>query len=512
MSEPRKPKNVKVIPATKTMIAGTPAQPIAARRVAAYARVSTNDVDQRTSYNNQIDYYTQYISEHEGWEFAGMYTDEGITGTSTKHRDGFNAMIAAAMEGRIDLIITKSISRFARNTVDTLTTVRKLKEHGVEVYFEKENIFTLDSKGELLITIMSSLAQEESRSISENVTWGMRRRFAEGMVYVPYESFLGYRKGQDGQFEIIPEEAETVRDIYHLFMEGKSLCGIAHTLTERGIPTPTGTPKWSDTTVRNILRNEKYKGEALLQKRFRTDFLTKKNKINEGEVPQYYVENSHPAIVSPALFDAVQEEFTRRAQQGFKPTNCHCFSGKLLCSRCGGLYGSKKYMGRRGWRCNNQHKRKTDCKMPTLRDEDIETAFVEAFNRAIDHKDEIVDICLEVMSQRCDTSRIEAEIAELQAKLEYVYGLIEQYAPADFEVYMDYVIRRDDLQERFASLQSQHGFLKDKFERIQEYFGALSAEGRINKFHEVLWLNTVSRAIVHPDGTIEIEFKEQVPS
>ena len=254
MSEPRRPKNVKVIPATKTMIAGTPAQSTAARRVATYARVSTNDVDQRTSYNNQIDYYTQYISEHEGWEFAGMYTDEGITGTSTRHRDGFNAMIAAAMEGRIDLIITKSISRFARNTVDTLTTVRKLKERGVEVYFEKENIFTLDSKGELLITIMSSLAQEESRSISENVTWGMRRRFAEGMVYVPYESFLGYRKGQDGQFEIIPEEAETVREIYRLFMEGKSFCHIAHLLTERGIPTPTGTPKWSDTTVRNILR------------------------------------------------------------------------------------------------------------------------------------------------------------------------------------------------------------------------------------------------------------------
>ncbi len=503
----RKPKQVRVIPPTKAKPTDTPTQSDTVRRVAAYARVSTNDIDQRTSYNNQVDYYTHYIREHEGWEFAGMFTDEGITGTSIRHRDGFNAMIAAAMKGRIDLIITKSISRFARNTVDTLTTVRKLKERGVEVYFEKENIFTLDSKGELLITIMSSLAQEESRSISENVTWGMRRRFAEGMVYVPYERFLGYRKGQDGQFEIIPEEAEVVRYIYRFFMEGKSLCWIARHLTEHSIPTPTGRAKWGDNTVRNILHNEKYKGEALLQKRFRTDFLTKKNKVNEGEVPQYYVENSHPAIVSPALFDAAQEEFKQRASQGFNHTNTHCFSGKLFCAKCGGLYGSKKYMGRRGWRCNNQHSGKTDCKMPTLRDEDIEAAFVKAFNLTIEHKDEIMDICLEVMAQRCDISGIEAEIATVQSELAYVAGLIEQYTPADSEVYMDYIARRNDLQDRLATLQSRQEFLKDKFNSIQEYLGAIDAEDRIIGFNEVLWLNIVVRAIVRPDGTIEIDFK-----
>ena len=503
----RKPKQVRVIPPTKAKPTDAPTQSDAARRVAAYARVSTNDIDQRTSYNNQVDYYTQYIREHEGWEFAGMFTDEGITGTSTRHRDGFNAMIAAAMEGRIDLIITKSISRFARNTVDTLTTVRKLKERGVEVYFEKENIFTLDSKGELLITIMSSLAQEESRSISENVTWGMRRRFAEGMVYVPYERFLGYRKGQDGQFEIIPEEAEVVRYIYRLFMEGKSLCWIARHLTGCSIPPPTSRTKWGDNTVRNILHNEKYKGEALLQKRFRTDFLTKKNKVNEGEVPQYYVENSHPAIVSPALFDAAQEEFKRRASLGFNPTNTHCFSGKLFCSKCGGLYGSKKYMGRRGWRCNNQHSGKTDCRMPTLRDEDIEAAFVETFNRAIEHKDEIMDICLEVMAQRCDISDIEAEIVSVQSDLTYVTGLVEQFTQADSEVYMDYIARRNGLQDRLAALQSKQGFLKNKYGNIREYLGAIGAEGRISSFHEALWLNTVDRAIVQPDGTIIIEFK-----
>ena len=503
----KKPKQVRVIPPTKAKPTDAPTQSDAVRRVAAYARVSTNDIDQRTSYNNQVDYYTQYIQEHEGWEFAGMFTDEGITGTSIRHRDGFNAMIAAAMEGRIDLIITKSISRFARNTVDTLTTVRKLKERGVEVYFEKENIFTLDSKGELLITIMSSLAQEESRSISENVTWGMRRRFAEGMVYVPYERFLGYRKGQDGQFEIIPEEAEVVWYIYRLFMEGKSLCWIARHLTEHDIPTPTGRARWGDNTIRNILRNEKYKGEALLQKRFRTDFLTKKNKVNEGEVPQYYVENSHPAIVSPALFDAAQEEFKRRASLGFNPTNTHCFSGKLFCSRCGGLYGSKKYMGRRGWRCNNQHSVKTNCKMPTLRDEDIEAAFVEAFNRAIDHKDEIMDTCLEVMAQRCDTSVIEAEIAAVQSELAYVTGLVEQYTPTGSEVYMDYLTRRDCLQDRLANLQSRQEFLKDKFDTICIHLDSLVVEDRITGFHSILWQTTVKNADVSPSGNIRIHFK-----
>ena len=514
MNGPRKPKQVKTIPATKARTADVPEHSDAARRVAAYARVSTTDIDQRTSYNNQVDYYTQYIREHEGWEFAGMYTDEGITGTSIRHRDGFNAMIAAAMDGRIDLIITKSISRFARNTVDTLTTVRKLKERGVEVFFEKENIYTLDSKGELLITIMSSLAQEESRSISENVTWGMRRRFAEGMVYVPYKRFLGYKKGEDGQFEIIPEEAEIVRYIYRSFMEGKSLCQIAHQLTERRILTPTGSYKWGDNTVRNILRNEKYKGEALLQKTFRTDFLTKKSKINEGEVPQYYVENSHPAIVSPALFDAVQKEFGRRAAQGFNPTNKHYFSGKLFCSRCGGLYGSKKYMGRRGWRCNNQHSGKTDCKMPTLRDEDIEAAFVESLNQIIDRKEEIMDVCRKVMAQRCDTSGIEAEMAAVQSELAYVTGLIEQhvsasgYASPDFEVYTDYIARRDALQDRLATLQFRHDYLKDKFDRIQDYLSSLGAKASIISFQNILWMNLVSKCIVNPDGSLQIDFKE----
>ena len=233
-------KQVTIIPAKLNRATFTPLDQPKKRKVAGYARVSTDSEEQQTSYEAQVSYYTEYIRKRTDWEFAGVYTDQGISATNTKHRDGFNRMIADALDGKIDLIVTKSVSRFARNTVDSLTTVRKLKEKGVEVYFEKENIYTLDSKGELLITIMSSLAQEESRSISENVTWGQRKRMAEGKVTIPYGRFLGYRKGADGLPEIIPEEAETVRLIYRSFMEGMTPGKIAKMLTERVIPTPSG--------------------------------------------------------------------------------------------------------------------------------------------------------------------------------------------------------------------------------------------------------------------------------
>jgi len=211
--------NVRVIPATAPIVSAQSKTAKAKRRVAAYARVSTDSDEQLTSYEAQVDYYTKFIKSREDWEFIMVYTDEGISAVNTKKRDGFNQMVADALAGGIDLIVTKSVSRFARNTVDSLTTVRKLKEKGVEVWFEKENIYTLDSKGELLITIMSSLAQEESRSISENVTWGQRKRMADGKVTLPYAQFLGYEKGEDGLPRIVPEEAETVRLIYRLFME-----------------------------------------------------------------------------------------------------------------------------------------------------------------------------------------------------------------------------------------------------------------------------------------------------
>ncbi len=248
-------KSVVTIPATKSRYTQGQTDSRKKRRVAGYARVSTDHEDQQTSYEAQVDYYTDYIKGRRDWEFVSIYTDEGISATSTAKRDGFNSMIEDALGGCIDLIITKSVSRFARNTVDSLTAIRKLKEHGVECYFEKENIWTFDNKGELLLTIMSSLAQEESRSISENVTWGHRKRFADGKVSVPFGRFLGYDRGVDGSLVVNEGQAAIVRRIYGMFLQGRTPYAIARALTDEGIPTPGGKTRWSGGTIKSILTN-----------------------------------------------------------------------------------------------------------------------------------------------------------------------------------------------------------------------------------------------------------------
>ena len=335
-------RKVTTIPATINKFTAKPMDSKKKRRVAGYARVSTDHEDQQTSYEAQVDYYTTYIQGREDWEFAGLYSDEGISATNTKHQDGFNRMIADALAGKIDLIITKSVSRFARNTVDSLSTIRKLKDHNIECYFEKENIWTFDSKGELLLTIMSSLAQEESRSISENVTWGQRKRMADGKVSFAYSRFLGLDKDKEtGKIVVVPEQAETVKLIFKLFLEGMTPHSIAAELTARGIKTPAGKDVWNQQTVRRMLSNEKYKGDALLQKEFTVDFLQKKMKKNEGEVPQYYVEGNHEAIISPAVFEMVQAELTKRKRGGTRYSGVSIFSNKIKCGDCGGWYGAK---------------------------------------------------------------------------------------------------------------------------------------------------------------------------
>src|SRR5574344_1082711 len=306
-------KKVTTIPALLNKQSTNQVGTIKKRRVAAYARVSTDQEEQLTSYEAQVDYYTNYIKSREDWEFVDVYTDEGISATNTKHREGFKRMVADALAGKIDLIVTKSVSRFARNTVDSLTTVRQLKEKGVEIYFEKENIWTLDSKGELLITLMSSLAQEESRSISENCAWGQRKRFADGRYSMAYTRFLGYEAGPNGRPIVNPEEAVVVKQLYALYLRGLSAHTIAKRCTECGLATPSKSEHgWSPFTVRSILANEKYKGDALLQKHFVVDFLTKKRKRNEGELPMYYVTGGHEAIIAPDVFDYVQFEIARR--------------------------------------------------------------------------------------------------------------------------------------------------------------------------------------------------------
>ena len=278
------------------------AHPLRKKRVAAYARVSTEQDEQQSSYENQIEYYTGYIKSKPEWEFVDIYSDEGITGTNLKKRSGFNRMIEDAMNGKIDLILTKSISRFSRNTVDSLSVTRQLKAKGVEVYFEKENISSMDPQAELLFTILSSIAQEESRSISENVRWGKQRSMEAGKFSLAWSSFLGYKKGPDGLPEIVEEEAETVRKIYQMYLDGDSFKTIAEELTRQRVKTPMDKDVWSASTIRSILTNEKYIGDAIFGKTYSDSNF--KRHINHGEREMYYVKNHHDAIVSREVFEA----------------------------------------------------------------------------------------------------------------------------------------------------------------------------------------------------------------
>ena len=514
------------------------------RRVAAYARVSTDKEEQITSYEAQVDYYTRYIKAKPDWEFVAVYTDEGISATNTKKRDGFNRMIKDALDGKIDLILTKSVSRFARNTVDTLTTVRKLKDKGIELYFEKENIYTLDSKGELLITIMGSLAQEESRSISENTTWGQRKRFADGKVSVPYKHFLGYEKGENGTLQIVEKEAKIVKLIYRKFLEGKSISSIATYLTQRKIPTPAGKEKWSVSTINSILRNEKYKGDALLQKSYTIDFLTKKTKKNEGEVPQYYVEHSHPAIVAPEIFDMVQIEFEKR--KGKRVYSESIFSGKIICGDCGGLYGSKVWHSNDKyrkiiWRCNDKYKHGTKCQTATITEAQIKEKFLNAINRLIQNKSSVIADCERLIEELKDTSSLDNKEIKLKGEQNALYAsmeeLIEQMAhPKSFDAgsygkIMDENSGRElpCAGTRQTEYNRQYENLKEQYEKNNEKLTKLEntrlewrvrkqktldllneiklQDGLITEFDGQLWYALIEKVIVNRDDSVKFEFK-----
>jgi DNA invertase Pin-like site-specific DNA recombinase len=488
----------------------------AKRRVAAYARVSTDDAEQLTSYEAQVDFYTKHIKANPDWEFVEVYADEGITGTSTLRRKQFNRMVEDALSGKIDLILTKSISRFARNTVDTLTTVRKLKEKDVEIYFEKENIYTLDSKGELLITIMSSLAQEESRSISENVTWGQRKRMQDGKVTMAYKHFLGYRKGADGKPEIVEEEAKTIRLIYAQFLEGRTFREIAAYLTEQGILSPAGKSVWNWGTLRSILQNEKYAGNAVLQKHFTVDFLTKKQKVNEGEVPQYYVENSHPAIISPSTFERVQEEIQRRHTYGKQLSGNGLFFGKILCAECGGFYGSKTWHSkdkyrRIVWQCNKKYREKTRCSTPHLTEEAIQEVFVTAWNILVYDKARYTAEYEAEIQAIGDFTGIDRQTAELMAECAEISARVqdcirENAANAQNQEkyqkrYDALVTRYDDAKTKLNTLNKQKSANIAKKEQLKHFLGVLSREGRIlTAFSELLWRETVETLTVYAQG------------
>ena len=381
-------------------------------RVAAYCRVSTLLEQQEGSYEAQVDYYTEKIKSNPNWKCAGIFADDGKSATQTKKRDDFNAMIDACMAGKVDLVLTKSVSRFARNTVDALQCIRKLKEKNVPVIFEKEGVNTMESGGELLITILSSQAQEESRNISENTRWGLTRRFENGIISVNHKKFLGYTKDDDGNLIIVPDEAVIVKRIFREYLEGKSIIQIAKGLQDDGIKTVTGLENWHPGTIDKMLSNEKFCGDACMQKTYTIDFLTKKKVKNQGYAPQYYIEDNHEAIIPKELFHQVQVEKARRAslnkaavarkankakKEKSKYSSKYVLTELLTCGECGHSYRRQTWSkyGQKSavWRCEDRLKQGTSSKChhsPTLKEEQLHDAIMKAINKVVENNGDFI--------------------------------------------------------------------------------------------------------------------------
>ena len=426
-------RTVRHIPASRPKAAGAEKRLHGRQRVAAYCRVSTDSEEQINSYTAQKAYYTQKIEESQDWELAGIFADEGITGTSMKKRKEFNRMITACKRGGIDLILTKSLSRFARNTVDCLETVRILKSKGV--IFEKENINTLTESSEFLITLFSGFAQAESESLSSNIQLGIRMAMKEGKVNFHYRSMLGYRRGADGKPEIVPEEAEVVRRIYRRYLEGCSEGQIQKELTLDGIATAKGVKAWSHQVVHSILTNEKYAGDALLQKTFTTDCISKTVKKNTGELPQYYIKDNHPAIIPRDIYQRVQEEMARRTskrkvmqksgktEQG-KYSAKYALSERLVCGECGSPYKrctwARNGVKRIVWRCVSRLEfgKKYCHESPSIEEDKLHTAILTALNRVIEASNGLQEELTETLQMVCAQEGDGDNMLELEFELE----------------------------------------------------------------------------------------------
>ena len=366
------------------------------KRVAAYCRVSTDSEEQLTSYTTQKKVYTEMIAARPDWELAGIYADEGISGTRADKRPQFQKMIKDCFAGKIDYIVTKSVSRFARNTVDCLEHVRILKNRGIGIFFEEQNIDTLSIDSELYLVIYAGFAQSESESMSKNITWAYRKRFEDGKVLMQYKSMLGYRKGADGEPEIVPEEAKIVTRIFDMFLSGQTVRAISEQLRSEKIHIPGKNFSFSHVMVYNILRNEKYCGDSILQKTITVDCISKTRRDNMGEAPMYYVQNSHPAIISRETYHMTQAEIARRktlapASEKKAVTvagkySKYALSEVLVCGECRSRYrrvtwtsGGKRVV----WRCSNRLENgKKYCKMSlTVKEESLHAAIVRAINK-----------------------------------------------------------------------------------------------------------------------------------
>lgn len=492
------PKTVRVIPATidmKAVIHETYRQ----LRVAAYCRVSTKQEEQLNSYDVQKRHYEERIRTEPKWTLVGIYADKGITGTSMKKRDEFNKMLRKCKQGKIDMIIVKSISRFARNTLDCIAITRKLREIGVDVYFEEQNLHSIDPASEFYISIYGSVAQSESENISANVKWGKAQSAKEGNVPFQYKRFLGYRKGADGNPEIVPEEAEVVRTIYERFLAGDSFGGIIRYLEERSIPSPSGKPTWQYSTVQSILSNEKYKGDAVINKTYIDNCISKKVKVNHGERAKYYVENNHPAIIDAGTFGRVQEELARRSgKQKVKQIGTKTEQGKysskyaltelLICGECGTPYrrctwtvkGKKKIV----WRCINRldYGKKYCHQSPSIEESVLQSAIMRAVMKTAKQNTDVLKTLKLHIGMGLETETTEDKSLDIQIRIAEIESEFKQMLKA---VSTDNADTFDE--ERLSELMNEKQRLT---QQLQQYINVRqkreSVKSRLDKIFTIL--------------------------
>lgn len=479
-------------------------------RVAAYCRVSTDSEEQMTSYEAQKTYYTDKIMQNPQWSMAGIFADEGITGTSAEKRPEFLRMIRLCRKRKIDLILVKSISRFARNTVDCLHYIRALKEMGIAVIFEKENINTLDSEGEMLITLLGAFAQAESESISQNVRWGIRQAMREGRVSLRCKQLYGFTEDENGQPQVLPDEAEVVRRIYKSFLRGQSIRMIKGWLDAEGIAPRKG-KEWSLSSIENILKNEKYCGDVLLQKTFISDCISRKVIKNVGQLPMYLIENHHEGIVSRETYQAVQAEFARRgsrrspnkraAATGLSSyTSRYALSDRLVCGECGTLYRRCTWVRKGGkkivWRCSSRLDYGSRyCKhSPTMEEGALQRAIMAAVNSMMEDKTRLVaaisDAIRSGLAPDATGPLTPAAIDEELTRLDQEFQELLQYA-AENGGYMDYAEKFKAISERMGALREQKALI------LEAQQADLAVNGRIQQAEELL--NSASPEITEWD-------------
>ena len=486
-------------------------------RVAAYCRVSTEEEEQQSSYEAQCTYYTDKIMTNPEWTMAGIFADEGITGTSTKKRDDFNRMIRKSRQKKIDLILTKSISRFARNTLDSLKYIRALKELGIGIIFEKENINTLEMDTELIITFMSAFAQSESESISANVRWGKRQAMKEGKTSVNFKKLYGYFLDSEGNPQVDSDKAEVIRSIFNRYLQGASLRMIRQELEAAGIPNPAGSEKWGIDQIRNILSNEKYCGDVLMQKTFIQDCISKKVVKNTGQLPMYLIQNNHTAIVSREVFQAVQAEKARRSATASPSTKTSstgrtCYASKfalserLVCGECGTLYRrctwKRNGKTRIVWRCVSRldYGTKYCHQSPTMDEEPLQRAIMAAISSVMAPKEKIngliTDAALEETGKLPNSAMTLGDINRRLEKLEAEFdALFNQSGGIDKNV-----VRFSQIANEMASLKEQREKISAQLrnnEAAQEHVRTIAAALDQEDHHLTKWDEEMIRQLVH---------------